>query len=189
MSSFKVTVLGVYERVGGVRSELAVVAPCVALYGSPAAVPFDVKGQPGCRYVIPRGEVEFDLKASAMGIDGQPFHDFNGSVSFRVVPGDLPNSLRARWSAANLGEVEATVRALHPYGEVRVWVEDAPPQLIYDAGIAPDDELPRRAPLPGQAQLRGRRFADVSTSPTRRCSRCRCPASWTTAALLSWATS
>ncbi len=142
MSSFKVTVLGVFERVGGARNPLPVVSPCVALYGSQAAVPFDVKGQPGCRYVIPRGEAEFDVRASAIGIAGEPFSDFNGSVSFRVVPGDLPPNLRARWSVANLGQVEATVRAGHPYGEARVWVEDAPPRKIYDAGVVNDDELP-----------------------------------------------
>src|SRR4051812_39116416 len=100
MNSFKVTVLGVFERVGNTRNPLAVVAPCVALYGSQAAVPSDIRGQAGCRYVIPRGEVEFDLRAQAISLDGEPFNDFNGSVSFRVVPGDLPNNLRARWSAA-----------------------------------------------------------------------------------------
>ena len=160
MNSFKVAVLGVFENTGGTRTPLPVVAPCLALYGSQAAVPFDVKGQPGCRYVIPRGEAEFDVQATAVGIDGQPFSDFNGSVSFRVVPGDLPNNLRARWSAANLGRVEATVRAVHPYGEARVWVEDAPPRLIYDGGIAPDDALPTEPVYPAK-----RTFAS-GTSPT-----------------------
>lgn len=150
MSSFKVKVLGVFERVGSNRVPLAVVAPCVALYGSQAAVPFDVKGQPGCRYVIPRGEAEFDVQASAVSLDGQEFNDFNGSVSFRVVPGDLPNDLRARWSVANLGKVEATVRAVHPYGEARVWVEDAPPRKIYDGGIAPADQLPPEPEAPAK---------------------------------------
>ena len=113
MSSFKVTVVGVFERVGATRNPLSVVSQCVALYGSQAAVPFDVKGQPGCRYVIPRGEAEFDIKATAIGIDNAPFRDFNGSVTFRVIPGDQPPNLRARWSAANFGEVEATVRAVN----------------------------------------------------------------------------
>jgi len=146
MTSFKVTVLGVYERVGATRNPLPVVAPCVALYGSQAMVPADVKGQPGCRYIIPRGEAEFDIKATALGIDGEPYRDFNNSVSFKVVPGDLPNDLRARWSVANFGEVEATVRAAHPYGEARVWVEDAPPRFIYDAGAVSPDALPAESP-------------------------------------------
>lgn len=142
ITSFKVTVLGVFERSGTTRSPLAVSSACIALYGSAAAVPGDVKGQKGCRYVIPRGEVEFDIKATAIGLDGEPYRDFNNSVSFRVVPGDLPADLRARWSAASLGEVEATVRALHPYGEVRVWVEDAPPKIVYDAGTVNAELLP-----------------------------------------------
>ena len=81
LSSFKVKVLGVFERVGGARNSLAVVAPCVALYGSQAAVPFDVKGQPGCRYVIPRGEVEFEItarsaaRASKAPADAPPHRD------------------------------------------------------------------------------------------------------------------
>ncbi len=157
MSSFKVEVVGVYERVGSTRTPLPVVTPCVALYGSQAAVPADVKGQPGCRYVIPRGEAEFDIRANAVGLDGKPFTDFNGSVSFRVVPGDLPNDLRARWSAAALGKVEATVRAVHPYGEAHVWVEDAPPRAIYDGGVVNPDELP--------AEPLKRTFAS-GTSPT-----------------------
>lgn len=145
MNSFKVTVLGVFERAGATRNPLPVVAPCAAMYGSQAAVPEAEKGKPQCRYVIPRGEAEFDIEALAMGLDGQPFRDFNGSVSFRVVPGDLPPNMRARWSAATLGEVKATVRAVHPYGEARVWVEDAPPRAIYDGGLANPDELPAQA--------------------------------------------
>ena len=150
MSSFKVSVLGVYEGTGASRTPLPVVASCVALYGSQSAVPFDIKGQAGCRYLIPRGEVEFDIKATAIGIDGQPFRDFNGPVSFRVVPADLPPSLRNRWSAANLGEVVASVHAVQPYGEARVWVEDAPPQLIYDAGMVNQAELPAEPVAPAK---------------------------------------
>jgi hypothetical protein len=150
LTSFKVSVVGVFLRVGDVRTALPVVASCVSLYGSQDAVPFDVKGQAGCRYVIPTGEVEFDIRADAMGVDGQPFHDFNGSVSFRVVPGDLPMDQRARWSAANLGLVETTVRALSPYGEVRIWVQDAPPALIYDGGTVFADQLPAEPVYPAK---------------------------------------
>ncbi|MFZ5440994.1 MAG: hypothetical protein ACOZQL_13385 [Myxococcota bacterium] len=142
ITGFQVKVLGVFERNGATRAPLAVSSACVAIYGSQAAVPADVRGQPGCRYIIPRGEVEFDIKATAVGLDGQPYRDFNNSVAFRVVPGDLPNDLTARWAMAALGEVEATVRAVHPYGEVRVWVEDAPPKLVYDGGVVAAEQLP-----------------------------------------------
>ncbi len=142
LNSFKVKVLGVYERSGGNRSPLAVASSCVAQYGSAAAVPAEVKGLRTCRYVIPRGEVEFDITATATSISGTPFVDFTGPVSFRVIPGDLPTDLRARWANASLGELSATVRAIHPYGEVRVWVEDAPPKSLFDGGVVPADQLP-----------------------------------------------
>jgi hypothetical protein len=160
MTSFKVTVLGVFDNTGPTRVPLQVVASCVDLYGSQDAVPFDIKGQPGCRYLIPRGEVEFDIQATAMGIDGQPFRDFNGPVAFRVVPADLPPNLRQRWSAANLGEVTATVHAVQPYGEARVWVEDAPPQPTYDGGLVNQDDLPAEPVYPA------RRSYAAGASPT-----------------------
>lgn len=150
LSSFSVKVLGVYERVGNARNPVGVVSACIDQYGGAQNVPVEEKGQPNCRYVIPRGEVEFDLQADAVGIDGQPFTDFNGSVSFRVIPGDLVPDLRARWSAATLGKVEATVRALHPYGEVRVWVEDAPPKFSFDGGVLPEDLLPSEPVFPAR---------------------------------------
>ncbi|MDP2270854.1 MAG: hypothetical protein Q8K32_08985 [Archangium sp.] len=160
MSSFKVTVLGVFERVGNTRTALPVVAPCVLRYGSQAAVPQEAKGKEDCRYVIPRGEAEFDVEAHAVAIDGQPYDDFNGSVSFRVVPGDLPNNLRARWSLAELGQVKATVRAVSPYGEARVWVEDAPPRNIYDGGVVAQEELPPEPVAPLK-----RTFASGTSDP------------------------
>lgn len=150
LSSFTVKVQGVYERVGNARNPVAVSAECVALYGGADMVPADVKGQAGCRYVIPRGEVEFDIVADAVGIDGKPFSDFNGALSFRVIPGDLVADLRARWAAATLGHLEATVRALHPYGDVRVWVEDSPPKYTWDAGELPVDQLPSEPQYPAK---------------------------------------
>ncbi|MFO0597615.1 MAG: hypothetical protein U0228_20075 [Myxococcaceae bacterium] len=143
LSSFKVQVLGVYQQSSGGRVPVAVSSDCLALYNNdPAQVPAEVKGTAGCRYVIPRGEVEFDLVADALGIDNKPYADFNGTVSFRVIPGDLMPDLRSRWTSATLGHVEATVHALHPYGEVRVWVEDSPPKLVFDGGVLPSDQLP-----------------------------------------------
>lgn len=145
LTSFKVTVAGVYERAGVNRNPLPVIAPCVAQYGTAAAVPTEVKGTKDCRYVIPRGEVEFDVTAKAMGLDGQPVTDWSGSVSYRVIPGDLVANLRARWTLVTGGEVTTTVRALHPYGEVRVWVEDSPPKAIFDGGEVNADDMPPAA--------------------------------------------
>jgi hypothetical protein len=142
MSSFEVKVSGVYEGSGANRVPLGVTAPCIAQYGSASAVPAEVKGTKDCRYVIPRGEVEFDIKAQALALDGTPFTDFNGSVAFRVIPGDLSTDLRSRWALAANGEVTTAVRALHPYGEVRVWVEDAPPKSLFDGGAVLTDQLP-----------------------------------------------
>jgi|APLak6261679142_1056127.scaffolds.fasta_scaffold00021_21 hypothetical protein len=141
LTSFKVEVLGVFERNGNARPALGVVSSCLATY-APDPVPENVKGTRACRYIIPRGEVEFDIKATAIGLDGQPVTDFSNTVSFRVVPGDLPSDLRSRWTGASAGLVETTVKALHPYGEVRVWVEDAPPKYVFDGGMAPSDQLP-----------------------------------------------
>jgi hypothetical protein len=142
LTSFQVTVLGVFQRSGATRAPLAVAAPCVTKYGSAEAVPAEVKGTPACRYVIPRGEVEFDVKAVAMGLDGKPITDWNGSVAYRVVPGDLVNDLRARWTLVSGGEVTTTIRALHPYGEVRVWIEDSPPKALYDGGVVNPADMP-----------------------------------------------
>ena len=142
LSSFKVEVVGVFERTGGVRNPLPVVTPCATRFGSQAAVPPEAKGRADCRYVIPRGEAEFDITATALGFDGALYADFNGSVSFKVIPGDLPPDLRARWSMAASGLITATVRAVHPYAEARVWVEDAPPRNLYDGGVVDPNSLP-----------------------------------------------
>ncbi len=157
MSSFKVDLLGVYQRVGAQRVALPIVASCIERYGNELFVPIEVRGTSDCRYLIPRGEVEFDIQATAFGIDGQPFTQFDGSVSFRVLPGDLVDDNKARWAMAQGGKVTATVRAVHPYGSVRVWVEDAASKVYYDGGLTPNDLAPE-PPYPAK-----RSFAAGST--------------------------
>ncbi len=159
LASFKVDVSGVFVRTGGNRAPLGVVASCLERFGGdPAAVPEAEKGTPGCRYLIPTGEVEFDLVAQGLTRAGEPYTDFNGSVSFRVIPGDLAADQKSRWALAELGKVTASVRALHPYGEVRVWVEDAPPKALYDGGE------PLVAVLPPEPQYPARRTYASGTS-------------------------
>ncbi|MEW6433205.1 MAG: hypothetical protein AB1730_17005 [Myxococcota bacterium] len=134
LSSFAVTVKGVYVRSGSARAPLAVVSRCENEYGGAANVPAEVKGTKACRYVIPLGEIEIDLEAEALDVTGKRVSGFNGPVAFKVLPGDLSGGYEGRWGLANLGKVTATVKAIHQYGEVRVWVEDAPPKPIFDGG-------------------------------------------------------
>ncbi|MBL8935890.1 MAG: hypothetical protein JNM69_15140 [Archangium sp.] len=45
-----------------------------------------------------------------------------------------------RWKQAVAGEIRGVVRVQHQYGQVRLWLENAPPRQLYDGGtlIAPD---------------------------------------------------
>lgn len=134
LSSFSVAVKGVYVSSGGTRTPLSVVSRCEAKYGGAASVPTEVKGTKDCRYVIPLGEIEIDIEGSALNVAGGLITGFNGPVAFKVLPGDLSGGYEGRWGLADHGKVMATVKALHQYGEVRVWIEDAPPKPIYDGG-------------------------------------------------------
>lgn len=134
LSSFKVDVRGVFVNTGTTRTPLTVVTACARKYGGQAMVPAEARGTPGCKYDIPRGEIEIDLVASALNLKGEVMTSFNNPVAFRVVPGDLASNYATRWGQAQDGKVLATVRSLHQYGKVRVWVEDAPPKPIFDGG-------------------------------------------------------
>jgi len=133
LASFDVKVLGVYSRASGSRQPLGVVSRCEARYDG--GVPAELKGTKDCRYVIPRGEIEIDIAATALDVSREKLVGFNGPVSFRVLPGDLSGGYEGRWGQMVQGELAATVKSLHQYGEVRVWVEDAPPRPIYDGGV------------------------------------------------------
>lgn len=139
LNSLKVEALGVY--VGTARTPLPVVNECERRFGSQDAVPAAERGTQNCRYIIPSGEVQIDLKATALDAAGAPMPAFNGPVSFRIIPGDLSNDQRARWGNMVNGEIAATVFAIHPYGSVRVWVEDSPPRKINVGGMEPDPTL------------------------------------------------
>lgn len=156
LNSIKVEALGVY--VGSPRTPLPVVNECERRYGSQDQVPVAERGTPACRYVIPTGEVQIDLKATALNAAGEHMTDFNGPVSFRIIPGDLSNDQRARWGTMVNGEITATVFAIHPYGSVRVWVEDAPPRKINVSGMEPDPSLLPEEPLTPE-RLSARTFA------------------------------
>lgn len=136
LTSFKVEVTGVYTRAGTTRTPLAVVNRCAVEHGGQALVPAALRGTKACKLIIPRGEIELDVTAVALDATGQPNPTFDTSVSFRVVPGDLSGDVDGRWATADAGLVSATVQAVHQYGEVRVWVQDAPPQPIFDGGVA-----------------------------------------------------
>ncbi len=137
ISSFKVTVSGVYTGTGPTRVPLSVSTLCANRYGGQDKVPAVERGTPDCRYVVARGVVEIDFTARAIGRYGQALTTFLDPVSFKVLPGDLVGGYENRWKSAEGGVVEATIQSIHQYGQARVWAEHAPPKLSYDAGIIP----------------------------------------------------
>jgi hypothetical protein len=144
VSSFRVEVRGLHAVTTSGRASLDVVSSCVARYDTPDKVPAEVKGTPECRFAIPKGSVDIELGITALDVSGQPLEAFEGPVSFRVVPGDLSGGYETRWTSLTKGQGTGTVRVAHLYSEVRVWVQDEPPQLDYaDGGIGGNpDKLP-----------------------------------------------
>lgn len=138
LSSYSVTVHGVFLRSGQTRTPLDVESRCQKAWGG--EVPDRVRGTRDCRYVIPLGSVEFDVEATALDARGQPLTDYVGLASFRILPGDLTGSLEARQAQVAAGRLTATVTAMHQYGPVRVWVEDSPPRPTYAEGEVPVDD-------------------------------------------------
>lgn len=146
-SSFRVQIKGLYPAgavadASGNRTPLDVESACAAAYNNvQAQVPLEKRGTEGCRYVIPRGEVDVELSITALDNHGQRYEAFNGPLAFRVVPGDLAQKNSLRWVQMSGGQAEGTVRVSHVYGEVRVWVEDAPVTVDYeDGGVRLDME-------------------------------------------------
>ncbi len=138
LSSFQVAARGIYVGTGASRTPLGVVGSCATKYGGQASVPDTEKGTKACPYAIARGEIEIDLTATALDLEGKPATTFAGPVSFRVVPGDLAGGYANRFAMAAAGVVTATIRAQHQYGSTRIWAEDAPPAPIYsDGGVVP----------------------------------------------------
>ncbi len=111
VASFEVNVPGVFTSANGVRTPVPVAAACAALFdGGQAAVPDNVRGTRDCRYVIPRGAVEFDYVGRALNPSRELATDFNGPVSLKVIPGDFADAVE--WNAAAAGGAHvAGVRA------------------------------------------------------------------------------
>ncbi len=134
LGSFRVEVRGINALgANDATTPLQVVRSCTETYGT-NPIPAEVKGTAACRYVIPNGAVELELAITALDKDGQKLESFNGPVSYQVVPGDLSGGYLHRTKVLSNGEGTGKVRVAHLYGEVRVWVKDDPPELIYVDG-------------------------------------------------------
>ncbi|MBI3184808.1 MAG: hypothetical protein HYZ28_21940 [Myxococcales bacterium] len=136
LATFAVSAGGVYvpKSAAGPRRLLEVVSRCASKFGGEALVPLTERGTIECPYGIPRGEVELEATATALGRGNEVLADFFGPVSFRAVPGDLTGDYDFRWSNARTGVANGVIKVAHLFGEVRVWAEDAPPQLAFASG-------------------------------------------------------
>lgn len=123
----------------GSLQPLSVVPSCIKQHGTRLdQVPAEVRGTKDCPYVVPNGQVELRVDILALDTSGKTF-DFNGPVSFKVVPGDLSGDYTYYWTNLSRGRGVGTLRAAHVYGEVRVWALDEPVQPNYsDGGIDGD---------------------------------------------------
>jgi hypothetical protein len=185
LTSFKVAVNGVYQHRAEPAEGLVqfgdpgvphpVVTECAKRYDGEANVPAEERGTLSCRYALPRGMsnppsnapcplpnssavAEFEIEVVAIGRDGQPLPTFSGPVSVRVVPGDLTGKPEYRWLQMKNGVGKAVVKTAHVFSDVRIWVEDAPPQPSYLDGE------PDLTGLPGEPKVRT--FASGITEPT-----------------------
>lgn len=67
-----------------------------------------------------------------------------GPERSRRAPGRIRSpGYENRWRLAVGGEVRGVVRTIHQYGQVRVWLENAPPKPAYDGGLT---TAPERLP-------------------------------------------
>lgn len=165
VSTFAVDVKGVFQVVNGARGPLDVVTSCATRYGGQSKVPAAERGTPGCHYVIPRGEVEIDFEAKALDGTGAELNDFTQPLSYRVDPGDLSGDYTARWGQMTNGVLTGTVKTIHVFGEVRVWVLDAAPEPIY-AGGALGGNVSALPVEPGPGTDGGHRTQVAGASPT-----------------------
>lgn len=141
-AGFEVKVTQFFRGTGGARAPLDVVGACARRYGSQAQVPVEARGTQACPYVVLPGDLELQLEARALTKAGALAADFNNAVSVRVVPGDVQGGYENRTALAQGGLIATTVRARHLYGQVRVWVQDGPPALIFSDGGAVTAGLP-----------------------------------------------
>ncbi|MBM4381671.1 MAG: hypothetical protein FJ086_20580, partial [Deltaproteobacteria bacterium] len=140
VGSLTVELRGVYAA--GTKTPHRVVTPCAQAHGGQALVPAALSGTPGCPFLIPRGEVDVEVAVRALGRTGEPLEQFSAPIAFRTVPGDLAADYSSRWAQMTNGELVTTLKLKHLYGEMRVWAEDAPPQLLYVDGGLLQEGLP-----------------------------------------------
>lgn len=146
VSSFRVVVqsLSAVTDSGSLQA-LTVVPSCIKQYGTKIdQVPVTVRGTDACHYMVPNSQVEMQVDVTALDKAGKAM-DFNGPVSFKVVPGDVDGAYSYAWVNLSKGRGVGKLRARHLYGQVRVWAADEPVQLQYatDGSIAGDQsQLP-----------------------------------------------
>ncbi|HZN92658.1 MAG TPA: hypothetical protein VFB81_08125 [Myxococcales bacterium] len=134
VSSFEVQVNHVYQA--GTQRLADVVKACADRHGgSQDSVPEAVRGTLDCPYAITGGAVDFDVFVAAKDARGQEVTGFTAPVAFRAVPGDLALSYQYRWLQMEGGRGRGVMRASHLFAEMRVWVEDAPPEPLFDGGV------------------------------------------------------
>ncbi len=89
LSSFAVTVTGVFQQSTGAVTPVRVITPCAKKYGTDAQVPAEVRGTQECPYIMPRGPIGMVATVAPLDDRGRQMRVLPYPVSFRVVPGDL----------------------------------------------------------------------------------------------------
>lgn len=94
---------------------------------------------------IPLNTVKVTLNIAAYDKDGEFYSNFNRPVSFRVTPGEIKsvqskNAVLAGYSLApmlnGVNDGTITVELANVYGPVVLWVQDAPPAMVYPAPVS-----------------------------------------------------
>jgi hypothetical protein len=108
-------------------------ATCLRKYGG--IVPANVRGTRDCPYAMPTAPIDLRVDVRALDAKGELLK-INKTVSFKVVPGELSGSDYTTRTVKLTNGIAtlALVKASRMFGPVRVWVEDAPPQPIYENG-------------------------------------------------------
>jgi len=133
VSSFLVSVDHVHQA--GTQMPVDVVKACADRHGgSQAAVPEAERGTEPCPYTISNSPVDFEVSVVALDARGREVSDFTAPVAFRSIPGDLVLDYQYRWLQLTQGRGRGLMRSNHLYAEMRVWVEDAPVEPLFDGG-------------------------------------------------------
>ena len=98
---------------------------------------------------IPLQTVKVTLSIAAYDKDGEFYANFNRPVSFRVTPGEIKSVKSSRSDLSDymlapmsggLNDGDIVVEIANVYGPVVLWVQDAPPAMVYDKVDADDGE-------------------------------------------------